>query len=300
MTTKIQLGGRTLTRQFSEELMVYIDEPDTEARGTILIAPPFGITARNLFLPAFILASNGYRVVRFDPRDHVGESPGTMWTFTLSQFAEDIQRMLGWYTPDIVLGFSLAAPSVLRALAESGSAASPVLAAPVVNLQYTLNAVLEKDYFTPENFDMPQEIVVLGEHIDGRQFRDDSIEHDLDTLADAVAGASQVKGTLSLVAGTEDPWVSIDEVREVVASREEQHGAERTRLRLVSVGTHQFNLNPAVANAYMAAVLAECLQLSGADESAGRVPPLHKAIEDRQEIEERFAAAEADGGEAQR
>lgn len=290
-TTTITTGQRTFTKQTVDDLTVYVDTPDSPPRATILVAPPFGISADNLFLPAYILAANGFRVIRFDPTNHVGESPGAIWDFLLSTFAADTRRMLEWATPEIVLGFSLAAPPILRALGETGSQAHAVLAAPVVNVRYTLNEVLGIDYYTPENADMPQAIVVLGEKIDGRLFRADTLDFRMHSHEEAIADALKAAGTVSLIAGSEDPWVSLDEVRELVRRRDEELGEGRTRLQTVSVGTHQFNLNPAVANTYMTAVLVECLHLSGADESEGRVPPLHEAISDRQGILEQLGVS---------
>lgn len=290
-TTTITTGQRTFSRQTVDDLTVLVDTPDAPPRATILMVPPFGISADNLFLPAYIMVANGFRVIRFDPRNHVGDSPGEIWGFLLSAFAADARRMIEWSTPDIVLGFSLAAPPILRALGEAGSPAHAVLAAPVVSVRYTLNEVLGIDYYAPENADMPQAILVLGEKIDGRLFRADTLDFHLHSHEETIADALRAAGTVSMIAGSEDPWVSLGEVRELARRRDEELGGDRTRLRTVSVGTHQFNLNPAVANTYMAAVLGECLQLAGAGEDEGRMPPLHEAISDRQGILEQLGSA---------
>lgn len=263
-------------------LAAQFDQPSGAARGTVLLVPPFGVSADNLFMPAYVLAQNGFRAVRFDPRDHVGRSEGVMYDFTISSCAADVAALLDAVRPDVVVGFSLAAPAVLRASAELASSIPVIMAAGVVNMRYTLEKVLGIDYFTEP---CPDHVTVLGEDVNGARFIEDCRTFGSVGYSDTVAEGGKVTAPLTWVAGTEDPWVDFDEVSRFAAGRT----AGRTTVVPVPVGTHQFNLNPTVALAYTKVVLEECLRVVGCEEE-GVIPPLHKAISDRRKMAKTAAA----------
>ncbi len=252
--------------------------------GTALIVSPFGVSADNMFLPAFTLASNGFRVVRFDPRNHVGRSEGDMYDFRISTTAEDVAAVLDAVRPDLVVGFSLAAPAVLRALAGRSDRIPAIMAAGVVNMRHTLKAVLETDFFDVRPSD---HVSVLGEDVHGLNFIDDCRSFGAVEFADTVADGARISGPLTYVAGTEDPWVSYAEVEEFARVRT----AGPTTVLPLPVGTHQFNLNPTIALSYTKAVLAECLRVVGSDEE-GTIPPLHEAITARKRLAQSEAAGQ--------
>lgn len=251
-------------------LAAQFDLPDGEPRGTVLLVPPFGVSADSLFMPAYVLVRNGFRVVRFDPRDHVGRSEGEMYDFTVSSCARDVAAMIPAVGPDVVVGFSLAAPSVLRACAGLDSATPVVMAAGVVNMRHTLREVLDTDYFDEP---CPEHVMVLGEDVNGRAFIEDCRSFGAVEYTDTVAEGEKVRAPLTWVAGTEDPWVSYQEVTAFAEGR----SSGPTAVVPVPVGTHQFNLNPTIAMTYTQVILDECLRLTGSEE-AGVMPPLHQAI----------------------
>jgi pimeloyl-ACP methyl ester carboxylesterase len=276
------LSGRHLVA----DLATQFDLPEGTPRGTVLLVPPFGVSADSLFMPAYVLARNGFRVVRFDPRNHVGRSEGEMYDFTVSSCARDVAAVVPAVEPDVVVGFSLAAPSVLRACAELGSTVPVVMAAGVVNMRHTLREVLDIDYFTEP---CPDHVLVLGEDVNGYEFIEDCRTFGAVEYADTVAEGDKVTAPLTWVAGTEDPWVSFQEVTKFAEGRT----AGPTSVVPVPVGTHQFNLNPTIAMTYTKVILDECLRLVGSEE-AGVMPPLHQAIAARKAQARAEAKAEAE------
>ncbi|WP_051731891.1 alpha/beta fold hydrolase [Kitasatospora phosalacinea] len=265
-------------------LAAQFDLPEGEPRGTVLLVPPFGVSADSLFMPAYVLTANGFRVIRFDPRNHVGHSAGDMYDFTLTSCAEDVAAVLAAADVDVIVGFSLAAPSVLRACIRLDVETPVVMAAGVVNMRHTLREVLDTDYFTEQASD---HVLVLGEDVNGAAFIDDCRAFGAVEWKDTVADGEKVRSPLTWIAGTEDPWVLFDEVTEFARGRT----AGTTEVVPVPVGTHQFNLNPTIAFTYTKVILDACLRLTGSEEE-GRMPPLHEAIAARK-AQAKLEAAQA-------
>jgi hypothetical protein len=276
-------------------LATQVDVPDSApVRGTVLVVAPFGVSADSLFMPAYVLARNGFRVVRFDSRDHVGLSPGGILDYRMSTVVDDIQTMLRWTAPDHLLGFSLAGPPAFRALRNWGQPVPAVFAAGVVDTRQCLRAVLGFDLF--EQAEPSERLVVLGETVNVRQFSADCRRHRMVEYEDSLTDLAQVPGPVVMIAGTGDPWVRYDEVTGVAGHRQTT-GAGPTSVVPVPVGTHQFNLNPTVAMTYTKVILSTMLSAVGADPRDCRIPALKEMISARRQVRDAVAAGAGAGAE---
>jgi pimeloyl-ACP methyl ester carboxylesterase len=263
--------------QILGKVAVGVDDPAGKPLATVVIVPPFGIRAGQLFLASYALTQNGFRVVRFDPRNHVGLSEGSIESFRLSLVVEDLQSVLAWSKATIILGFSLAAPAVLRVLSEQSRVVAAILVAPVVSVRSTLKAILGKDFFSSEAGELPQTTDILGARVATPGFITDCREHNYAELSDSIRDANCVSATLVLLAGAQDPWVQLEDVRACAKGRSPDLGI--TRMITVPVASHQFSVNPTVAMRYLEPAVRECINVCGSiPNPVVRIPPLKEAI----------------------
>ncbi|MBV8688027.1 MAG: alpha/beta fold hydrolase [Alphaproteobacteria bacterium] len=248
----------------TDKLVVTIDRPAGEERGTVLIVPPFGMSAERLFSTAYLMTLNGLRVYRFDPRNHPGRSTGSIEAFRLSELAIDTAAVLDLCPGAVVLGISLSSRAVMRALAGRDDWRAVVLITPVVDLQYTLREVMGVDLvrIVRSGEEFPDRNLVLGYEVD-KVFVNDSIEHDLVEPADTVADLLRCRRPIVFIAGTDDPWVNMEDVRKVASQA--ARGGRSVEVIAIQAATHQLYRNPVLATAYFNCAVRQCLRATGAD-----------------------------------
>jgi pimeloyl-ACP methyl ester carboxylesterase len=234
--------------------------------GTVLLVPPYATTARELFAASYGLTVNGFRVIRLDLRGHVGRSTGRIGEFRLSRVVDDLALVLAKMGADVVVAFSLSARPALRLLPAWPGVAG-ILVTPVVDVRHTLREVTGQDCIA----DPPEGLQVFG-HWAHRDVVLDMRAHDFRELPDALADVATVTSPLSLIAGDQDPWVAIDDVRAVARAH-----PGPTRLVVVPAGTHELNRHPTVAARYLEALVVEALRIVGSDDTPV-VPTLHELI----------------------
>jgi pimeloyl-ACP methyl ester carboxylesterase len=248
----------------SDKLVVTVDHPAGEECGTILIVPPFGMSAERLFATAYLMTMNGLKVYRFDPRNHPGRSTGSIEAFRLSELAIDIGAVLDLCPGAVVLGISLSSRAVMRALALRDDWRAVVLITPVVDLQYTLGEVMGVDLvrIVRNGEEFPDRNLVLGYEVD-KVFVNDSIEHSLVEPSDTVADVFRCRHPMVFIAGTDDPWVRMEDVRSV-ASQAARAG-HAVEVIAIQAATHQLYRNPVLATAYFNCAVRQCLRVAGRD-----------------------------------
>jgi pimeloyl-ACP methyl ester carboxylesterase len=272
------------------EVVLTIDAPEREEIGHVVLVPPFGMSAQRLFPAAYLLASNGLRVFRFDPRDHPGDSTGTIETFKMSGLVRDLSAVLDHTRGGIVMAISLSARSVLRALAGRSDVPAAVLLTPVVNVRYTLTQVFGYDLFQRiyAGEGLPPRLRVVGYDV-STEFVQDCIDSGLVGVDDAARDVAASAARTIFIAGDADPWVAIDDVRQVVRHAGE-HGA-RAELAIIQAASHQLYRNPVLAMSYLQTATSECLRVAGADPAAAVFPPFAQIVAAVEDVAERRRAA---------
>lgn len=247
-----------------EKIVVIVDRPRGESIATVLMVPPFGMSAERLFATAYLMHLNGFTVYRFDPRNHPGRSSGTIESFRLSGLAADVEAVLELCPGALVMGISLSSRAVLRALAGRDDWQAAVLVTPVVDVQFTLREVMGVDLvqIVQDDEPFPDRNLVLGYEVD-KVFVNDSINSDLIATKSTIADLSMCRSPLVLVAGTEDPWVAIEDVRAVAAEARNMGAA--VELVTIPAATHQLYRNPVLATAYFNCAVRHCLRFAGGD-----------------------------------
>ncbi|AJM77596.1 hypothetical protein C5C66_05710 [Rathayibacter toxicus] len=252
-----------------QKISLLVDEPtESSFRGEVVIAPVFGGTARSMFAFSRAFNLNGFRTVRLDFRNHVGNSDGEMADARLSGQVEDVRKVCDAYPDATLLGVSLSARPAIRAVAQGAPVSGITLITPVVNLQATLLEVVGKDYCDTDFALLPESVKVIDYEVNNT-FIHDARAHNLvsfeSTLSDLVHAQE-----LTLVAGDADPWVSIQDVQQAAA----QIARSGTKHGLVEVhaAAHKLNRNPAITMRYVSEAVRDCLEKRGVDGRKALVP----------------------------
>ncbi len=254
-----------------DALFVTVDRAEGRALGTVVVVPPFGMSAERLFSTAFQLTRNGFDVYRIDPRNHPGRSTGSIEAFTLSELADDVRTVLDAVPQALVIGISVSSRAVIRALTDRLDWRGAVLITPVVNVSSTLNEVFGADLFKRfhSGGDYPKRNRILGYDVD-MTFVADCVAHGMVTTDDAIADLSRCHHPMHLIAGTDDPWVDIHEVRH--AAREASNNDRMIEVITVQAATHQLYRNPVLGMTFFHAAVRECLQLVGGNPGDAVMP----------------------------
>lgn len=248
-----------LENVFGKTVRVTVDEPgQPDPRGIVILAPPFGATAHSMFPFAYAMTMNGYRVARLDFTDHVGLSDGEIIDAAMSTKLVDLRLALDAFPGAVIVAVSLSSRIALRALAEPTNSVGAVLITPVVDVRYTLERALDGDFFGMEPEELPHTLRVFEHPIAG-SFVTRSRAAGFFDLTDGARDLSKVGVPCRLIAGDNDPWVSIDSLGEAM------QGVDRCQVQLETVpaGTHKLNRNPAVARVYIDTMLTLLFRLQG-------------------------------------
>jgi len=254
------------------EISVTFDEPDRHAAShrPVVLVPPFGMSAERLLPVSYLLTTNGFNVIRFDPRNHPGESTGTMFSFCMSRLVEDIGRIVDDAGGGIIVGMSLGARSVLRVLATTSNVDGAVLLTPVVNTQHTVQQVTGRDWFK-QIVDVDDSVTahVLGYEI-GPTMIHDCIDIGFVDVEDSIVDVIASTASITFIAGDADPWVAVDDVRSVARA-----GALEGRdVDVVTVPTasHHLYRNPVLAMTFFRLATERCMKMAGLDPAHICVP----------------------------
>ncbi|MEV3857553.1 alpha/beta fold hydrolase [Streptomyces sp. NPDC050095] len=112
-------GAHAIRTDDGARLMTYVAGPAT-APATMVLVHGLSVTADLWRIPARYLASDGYRVVRYDQRGHGHSTRGRVFRLSLDQLADDLDQVITTAAPAgplILAGHSLGALTLQRLLA---------------------------------------------------------------------------------------------------------------------------------------------------------------------------------------
>ena len=167
------------------QIAAYLDESEenTQNGRLVILAPRYGETKKNNLQISYFLAANGFKVLRFDQSNHIGESDGTMDQFTLENAAEDIICIVDYVerhlspTEIILLTLSLSSRCGMRACAKDSRIARYISIVGMVDMDSTLQAIYKRDFFGELTSGAEWRMVdILGFEIDGAHFHDSLVQ----------------------------------------------------------------------------------------------------------------------------
>ena len=279
----IRIGERTDAGPF-----VVVDEPDRDGPGsvhgpgtvpgaapaTVLLVPPFAMSADSMFAASCVLVRNGLRVLRLEPRNAPDGGNESLRGFRLSRLQEDIEAVLAEQSPSALVAVSLAGRAALRAIAGPGTGVrAAALITPVVDVAHTLGQVMGEDLFDRITWDRETRcLTVLGHHVD-LEFVHDCRLHGLHDLAGTERDIAAGTAELALVAGTDDPWVEVRQVRDLVL-------AARSGVELVEIpaASHQLYRNPVLAMRFFVAAADHLTRVLTGSSTPAVAPPFAEIV----------------------
>lgn len=228
------------------QIVAYIDE-GPESRWNerfVVLAPRYGETKKNNLQLAYTLAANGFKVLRFDHTNHIGESDGTMDQFTLSGAASDILKAVGYvdafFEPSeiVLVTLSLSCRSGLRACATDSRISRFISVVGMVDMDSTLQAIYKRDFFGELTVGADWRYVdILGFEIDGKHFHDDLLESNMKSLQGSIVDASGLTIPILHLSAENDLWVKQEDVDQVYTK------CASASIRTIPAVGHEINEN---------------------------------------------------------
>jgi len=255
-------------------LVAYLDSgPEEFWNGRlVLLAPKYGETKKNNLRLSYFLAANGFKVLRFDHTNHIGESEGNMDQFTLPGAVSDILDSLNYvenhFEPEesVLIANSLSARCAYRAAALDPRISRLVCVVGVVNLQRTIQSIYQKDiigtFLQGEHWGV---IDILGFDIDSANFITRLAEENMHDLKGTLLDAEKISQPVLHLFAAKDAWVDRSEVQRVVS---------KTNGSIVEIegAYHEIGENPDAAKTTMELVTRFCQEGLAEESKALRVP----------------------------
>jgi ubiquinone/menaquinone biosynthesis C-methylase UbiE/pimeloyl-ACP methyl ester carboxylesterase/ribosome-associated toxin RatA of RatAB toxin-antitoxin module len=251
------------TNRVGKRMVGYSDHLDQPTHtDTIVVIPPgYGETKRDSLPVAYYLAKNGFRVVRYDATDHVGESEGEMTQITMTKQKADLLSTLDALHQRFgVEKFAVVASSLAHRVAVKAAAEDPrirllVGMVAVVDLRETLKVVYQEDMIGEVAAGRGKETYeVLGFEV-SQEYHRSAIRdrfHDLETT---IEDLRHVTIPVVFFVGERDAWVRVEDVRQVV---EATSGVSPRELHVLPNAMHQLYENPEAAKLGMKQIVVTC------------------------------------------
>lgn len=239
----------------------YLDESDADSwnRRIVILAPRYGETKKNNLQFAYFLAANGFKVLRFDQSNHIGESDGTMDQFTLVNAAADITSVVDYaeseFDPShiILLTLSLSSRCGLRACVNDARISLFISVVGMVDMDSTLQAIYKRDFFGELSSGADWRMVdILGFEIDGAHFHNSLVESRMKNLQGTIEDAKQIQVPVIHLFAERDLWVQRADVETVIAAC-----PQGQIITIPEVG-HEINENPDAVRFVFQQILQHC------------------------------------------
>lgn len=258
----------------SQHILLLSNLRESGARGNVLIVPPFGKSAKDMFIFAAYLWNAGWNVFRFDARNHVGASSGEIEHFTLSSLLADLNTVAGWLEGRqpgrlILLGVSLSVPVLVKFAARNPSVLSSISVVGAFDVVFAMEQA-GGDVVAQYREDWPNQKLhqtILGYKVLAKPFVTDMDEIGFAPLEALVDDARAVAAPLHLVTAEEDAWVTPESTAAIYAAA--PTGSTLTRFEGL---THEFGRSIRMAKLICLEVRRLCNIAVGADEDAYPVP----------------------------
>lgn len=208
------------------KIIAYVDEgPEALWNDRfVILAPRYGETKKNSLQLSYTLVANGFKVLRFDQSNHIGESDGPMDQFSLSGASADILAAVQFVdsfcepTEISLVALSLSCRSGFRACAQDRRISRMINVVGMVDMDRTLQAIYKRDFFGELSTGCDWRMVdILGFEIDGKHFHDDLVETDMKSLDGTLKDAEKVSVPVLHLFAENDIWVSRKDVEEVIS-----------------------------------------------------------------------------------
>jgi acyl transferase len=235
------------------------------------------MSVSDLFMPANYLVHNGFRVTRFDSRDAVGRSDGSIINYRLSTLRQDAALIADTVAatgrPVILVALSLSA-TVTWALAGQVPVAGVATLVPAVDIPRTIDRVIGPVVTPYRNgaVGLPTMQTIFGHDVRAGQFVQDMDDEGHTDVNATCALVANLDAPSLIVAAADDEYVDLKEVHSVIRA-----GRGRVQLTVVQGSSHEIGRSVVATRQAMARIAQFCLAACGAPETA-RQPRIAEVI----------------------
>ena len=298
----IEVASRHVSFPASDGKLIvgYLDEgPERFWNGRIVVlSPKYGETKKNNIRMSYFLSANGFKVIRFDHTDHIGESDGEMANFTLPGAVQDIIQTVIYvdkhFEPDeiVLVSNSLSARCAYRATAVERRISRLVCVVGVVNLLQTIKNIYQKDIIGTFCEGKRWGVIdILGFDIDSENFISHLVEADMHDFSGTKVDAARITQPLLHLHASNDRWVEFHEVEEAVQLAE-------GKLEHIKDAYHEVGENPEAARKSLESVVRFCLSGTGSEAADLRHPSKKRLFEqnrlERNRLRQQYAVKETE------
>jgi SAM-dependent methyltransferase len=238
----------------------------------IVISSGFAATKGDYLGLSYLLAANGFRVLRYDSLDHVGEGAGEVHRAALGRMADDLRTVISyarrtWGQARIALvAFDLSARCALKIAGQDASTDLLILCNPIYDLRAELRLVHGHDLVGDYDLGVRRGIGNLfGMNVNLDQFLQDAVDARFVDLESSLRDVEQLRAPLvhlefpiNVPLRPEMSPPQSDNVDRVLASA--PIGSQRATVQ----SSAPFSLDTlAPSSALAQAILAQCRQLLG-------------------------------------
>lgn len=258
---------------------------DGASRGTVVVAPPFGVPMRRGQGLALYLLFNGFDVVRYDPTNHVGVSDGDILDLTSTALVDDLDRVLQWSEGRAGRGrvslfaSSISARLAFRALAERDRGLNAVgTISAAIDMRAAITAAMEGDDLVGRwlagKIAGPDETELVLDNVIKWRFIEDLVQRAWDTAESTADDLSEMSPVPMInVYGAKDDWVDVEQARAILSAREQ--------ISLVVLSDAVHALNPASARIAMTEVVRFFIDPHERHEGPVAVPEITQIVQQR-------------------
>lgn len=195
---------------------------DGEAKGSVLIVPPFGKSAKDLFIFAYYLWRARFNVFRFDARNHVGLSSGEIGNFTLSSLHKDLSLVTetlrdAGFDDLTLLCVSLSAPVTFKYAAGQAGVRGIVSVIGAVDVQFAVEKAgnCSVDAYRRKDADRLPSQTILGYDVRADEFVRDMDAGEFSPLESVIEAVRGAPCPVHFVMAAEDDWVPAEQMKRV-------------------------------------------------------------------------------------
>ncbi len=238
----------------------YPIETDLSRLPVVVMAPGYGETKRDYLTLAYYFASNGFHVVRYDHTNHVGESDGQHFGFTLSSMKQDFQSVIRfvrqqWPQSQVIgVASSLAGPVTIKAEVEEPSLALLVLLVGVVDVERTVATVHQEDLFANyRQGHIPYSTNILGFNVNGH-FLTDAATNNFSKLNHTIDNVRALQTPIFYISAGKDCWIDRQDAEMV----KQAAGTRVSEWLDIPEALHRIQENPKVARRTYRHIIDHC------------------------------------------
>ncbi len=232
----------------------------------VVLAPGYGETKRDYLTLAYYFASNGFRVIRYDHTNHVGESDGAHFDSSLSSMKDDFQavtkcvRQVWPLSPVIGVASSLASRVALKAESQESTLDLLIMLVGVVNVQRSVSTVHQEDVFANFlNGRIQDSANILGFNV-GSHFLHDALTNNFSTLETTLLDVQRLETPIMYISAGKDVWIDGQDR----ATFKYSINAQLSKWLDVPESLHRVQENPKTARATYRHIIQHCHEYLGA------------------------------------